>query len=328
MIVCAFNQERFIEEAVEAAFAQDYPNLEIILSDDGSSDSTLAIMTRLAGGYRGPHSIALNPRRGGDGVLAHVYDAAARCTGSLIVGAAGDDVSYPNRVSSLVAAWQRTGAAAICSGFQLIDEHGRALDGPNLPIAGYDPSPYFVGSRTHQISGATAAYDRQVFEAIQPPGVPVSSEDYFFSLMLALRMQKVEQLDEILVAYRRHSDALSSSGERVRDAEIAAARTAAWAGQLLRLVEIYADDPALIDQSWGSPAQIDRRALQRDIEFYDYMGSWLNANWMRRWFSSIRQLGGTHSKWLLARLFGVRGLIALRKLQRVRRLPSGRTAKG
>ena len=36
----AYNQERFITEAVEAAFAQTYQPLEIIISDDGSSDKT------------------------------------------------------------------------------------------------------------------------------------------------------------------------------------------------------------------------------------------------------------------------------------------------
>ena len=40
LAVIAYNQERFIREAIEGAFAQTYQPLEIILSDDCSSDRT------------------------------------------------------------------------------------------------------------------------------------------------------------------------------------------------------------------------------------------------------------------------------------------------
>ncbi|HWY76817.1 MAG TPA: glycosyltransferase family A protein, partial [Verrucomicrobiae bacterium] len=55
--VCSFNQERFIGEAVEAALAQTYAPLEVVLSDDCSKDKTFEIMRGLAASYRGPHSI-------------------------------------------------------------------------------------------------------------------------------------------------------------------------------------------------------------------------------------------------------------------------------
>ena len=42
--VCAYKQEQFIREAVEAALAQTYSPLEIILSDDCSPDRTFEIM--------------------------------------------------------------------------------------------------------------------------------------------------------------------------------------------------------------------------------------------------------------------------------------------
>ena len=41
--VGAYNQERFIREAVESAFAQTYSPLEIVLSDDCSRDRTFEI---------------------------------------------------------------------------------------------------------------------------------------------------------------------------------------------------------------------------------------------------------------------------------------------
>ena len=40
----AYNQEKYIEEAVQGAFLQTYSPLEIILSDDGSTDRTFEII--------------------------------------------------------------------------------------------------------------------------------------------------------------------------------------------------------------------------------------------------------------------------------------------
>src|SRR5450759_4288935 len=39
----AFNSERFIGQSIDALIAQDYPNIELIISDDGSSDATARI---------------------------------------------------------------------------------------------------------------------------------------------------------------------------------------------------------------------------------------------------------------------------------------------
>ena len=59
-LMITYNQEQYIADALNSALAQDYPNLEIIVSDDCSSDQTFAIATDIASNYRGPHKITLN----------------------------------------------------------------------------------------------------------------------------------------------------------------------------------------------------------------------------------------------------------------------------
>ena len=56
----SYNQEQFIRQAVESAFAQTYSPLEIILSDDFSSDGTFEIMQEMVAAYSGPHRVVLN----------------------------------------------------------------------------------------------------------------------------------------------------------------------------------------------------------------------------------------------------------------------------
>lgn len=48
VLICAYNTEEYIEEAVKAVLKQTYSNLEIIIVNDGSTDSTLDILTNLA----------------------------------------------------------------------------------------------------------------------------------------------------------------------------------------------------------------------------------------------------------------------------------------
>src|SRR5438309_837758 len=91
--VAAFNQERFIREAVEAAFAQTYSPVEIILSDDCSEDRTFDIMREMIGAYHGPNRVILNRNPVRRSIGGHFNRIIEISHGELILAAAGDDVS-------------------------------------------------------------------------------------------------------------------------------------------------------------------------------------------------------------------------------------------
>jgi len=98
----AYNQESFTREAMAGALAQTYSSLEIILSEDCSTDLTFKIIQEMADIYRGPHRVILsrNPiNLNIGGHVAHVFDKAS---GEIIVATAGDDVSAPYRTATIV----------------------------------------------------------------------------------------------------------------------------------------------------------------------------------------------------------------------------------
>jgi len=129
LMVCAYNQERFIREAVEGAFAQTYSPLEIILSDDCSPDRTFEIMREMAGVYRGPHRLILNRNATNLGLAAHGNRLAELAHGELWVGVAGDDICFPNRVELVYQAWEYSGrrARGIQGEYIDIDENGKLI---------------------------------------------------------------------------------------------------------------------------------------------------------------------------------------------------------
>src|SRR5678815_2859442 len=121
-LVAAYNQEGFIREAVESAFAQTYSPLEIIISDDCSSDRTFEIATEMAKAYRGPHKILLNRNSTNLGISAHCNRIMELTHGELVVAAAGDDISVPHRTEVVFQAWEQSGrkATSIFSSYETI----------------------------------------------------------------------------------------------------------------------------------------------------------------------------------------------------------------
>jgi len=130
--ICAYNQEQFIREAVEGAFDQTYSPLEIILSDDCSPDRTFEIMREMAEAYRGPHRVILNRNTTNLGLGGHSNRLVELAHGELLVGAAGDDICFPNRVELIYQAWEQSGrrAMGIQSGWIDIDESGNIIGNP------------------------------------------------------------------------------------------------------------------------------------------------------------------------------------------------------
>ena len=89
----AYNLEKYIRKAVEGAFAQSYEPMEIILSDDCSTDRTFEIMQEMARTYSGTKKNVVRQTHSNMGTFLHVVDVASIAQGGLIVLAAGDDIS-------------------------------------------------------------------------------------------------------------------------------------------------------------------------------------------------------------------------------------------
>lgn len=96
VVTPSYNQGRFIRETIESVLTQDYPRVEYLVMDGGSTDDTLAVLQ----GYTG--RFAWVSRRDG-GQAAAINEGWRRGTGEILAWLNSDDVYLPGAIGTAVA---------------------------------------------------------------------------------------------------------------------------------------------------------------------------------------------------------------------------------
>ena len=210
-----YNQGRFIAEAVRGALAQTYSPLEIILSDDCSTDRTFEIIQQEVSDYTGPHKIRLNRNEQNIGFAAHINRVMKMARGQLIVAAAGDDISLPERVKMLFSVYEASGrkAVSIYSNATILNEKGKP---EGLRLHNPDPEHHtlaWMSERIGGLLGCSHAWDRKVFDLFGPIHTEVINEDMIIPFRAAM-IGEIRFIDEPLVLYRRHGGNMQFRGSR------------------------------------------------------------------------------------------------------------------
>lgn len=215
--ISCYNQRKFIAAAIHSAFAQSYEPLEIIISDDCSSDDSWNAILRSVSDYQGKHQLIIRQTKSNLGTYGHLLDIVSASSGELIVFACGDDVSKPERVGVLYRDWALTGAWALDSRYDLIDDQDRVLlanqysdtlQSSNLNLRRYF---FYEDGPVYIVHGASAAYDRRIFNYALHSSDRILSEDGVLSILVNIHHKKAVHVNQPLLLYRMHNDAISNN---------------------------------------------------------------------------------------------------------------------
>jgi glycosyltransferase involved in cell wall biosynthesis len=204
VLLIAYRQQETVAEAVRGALAQTWSPLEIIASDDASPDATYDAMQAAVAGYTGPHRVVLNRNPRNLGIGAHISHLVAMSRGELIVIAAGDDVSLPQRCERVAAAWLASNRRLdlIASALEDIDADGRVHDRITpSDLATYRDATDWV-ARPPFVVGAAQACTRRLFDRFGPLLPGVVAEDLIM-VFRAIVSGGAMTVPEPLVRYRR-----------------------------------------------------------------------------------------------------------------------------
>ncbi|VVQ26031.1 glycosyltransferase [Pseudomonas fluorescens] len=204
VILLAYNQTHTIQVAAKALLAQEGEPLEIILSDDKSSDDTYKKPLAVANNYQGIHHVSVRQSEQNKGLMAHLKEAVKSSSCELIILAAGDDVSIPQRAKVLINAWCNAGEphAVLYSDFTPINAAGKIIsDFPEKVFSGKHTSKGLASGKSH-VLGATTAITRSLFERFQPIANEVRHEDRVFPFRALLLGGEIIFVPEKLIHYR------------------------------------------------------------------------------------------------------------------------------
>lgn len=202
VVLLTYNQESFVKDALQSLLDQDYDNLEIVVSDDGSKDETWKIVESLAKTYSGSKTIVLNRNPTNLGLVGNYTKAFQLTSGHLIFTAAGDDISLPSRCTACIDHWQTFNTKpdlVAADGFDM------TLDGRDLGVKETDELGDWDITRWANkrpfIFGASHMMTRRLME-FNPLDPKLMYEDQCF-LFRALLMNGAVRVAQPLVRHRR-----------------------------------------------------------------------------------------------------------------------------
>jgi GT2 family glycosyltransferase len=311
LLLLAYNQERYAEEAARSCLAQESEPLEIVFSDDASSDRTHEILRSVAADYRGPHRVVVRRNESNLGVTGHYNRLVEESCGELLITAAGDDTSRRERAARLLAAWDATGGRADLISSHLVDVDAEGVEHGVLKVDDLAASGGVDGWLRHRpfIVGAGHAFTRRMMRSFGPLDPAIHHEDQVM-VFRALASGGAITVDAALVRYRR-------GGVSATPASRSVAQTRAWRMRRLRQ-EIAEREQLERDSVVAGCAEAVTAAFEPLRVRQDYLQKLYDADSALGRLQALFMAGGPtpawrFSKWLQASTTGLRIRAARRR---------------
>ncbi|TGD80633.1 glycosyltransferase [Hymenobacter wooponensis] len=225
IVALCYNHARFLPQALDSILGQSYPNLEVLLVDDASTDSSVSILQRYAAATPQWRLLLLPENVGNCRAFNYAFRQSA---GEFVIDFATDDVLLPQRVAQHVAAFQRADPACgmVYSDAELIDEEGQLVRRHFRRTAqGLQPRPasgwvFADVLARYFISTPTMTMRRATLEQLGGYDETLAYEDFDFWVR-ASRDWQFYFLDEVTTQKRLHPQSMSKKGYRPHDPYLA-----------------------------------------------------------------------------------------------------------
>jgi glycosyltransferase involved in cell wall biosynthesis len=134
-----YNYSRYIVEALDSVATQQYPNIELLVLDDQSTDNSVAVINEWIHNYRGNIQVKLLRQQCNGGLTKACNKLLQHATGKYIQFLDADDKILPEKISSQVAILEeQPSAALVYADALLIDEYGKEFGQGYLQRIGFN----------------------------------------------------------------------------------------------------------------------------------------------------------------------------------------------
>lgn len=225
--LCTHNGSAFLREQLLSILRQSVPVSEIVLSDDASTDATVALFhdtlnvwaakgsTAATAGGNAPRvlpRVTVLQNETALGVTANFAQALAACTGEIIVLSDQDDVWHEQKVAKILAAFDAEPNSDLAfSDARMVDGAGVSLNVRLFETLGLSArertliaqhNAFDALLRRNIVTGATAAVRSRLVQRSQP--FPASWVHDEWLSIVASAQSDLTMIDEPLIDYRQH----------------------------------------------------------------------------------------------------------------------------
>ena len=219
VIMPNFNHAPYLKQRMDSILAQDYPDFEVILLDDASTDDSLAILRSYEKHPKVKTLIASKTNSGN--TFLQWEKGLKQATGDYIWIAESDDVAAPNLLSRLVEAMEQKDATLAFCHSQWIDSEGKPIARSQDPrwkrdfsMAGATFVRRYLLGYSIICNASAVVFKREAAQTVDMNKVVqfTASGDRLFWIQLALQ-GRVAYVAQTLNHFRQHEHKVSGGAE-------------------------------------------------------------------------------------------------------------------
>jgi glycosyltransferase involved in cell wall biosynthesis len=217
--ILSYNQIKYLKECLESCLEQDYPNIEIVVSDNGSTDGTKEMLLDYDADYPGKFILKFSKKNRGITNSSNVANFS--CNGKYIAWMYGDDLLLPGKISKQVKYMEERPECSICyHNLEVFDsDTGKVLSyfNENIKLDGDIKTAIRYGT----FNGACSNMVRK--DKTPENGfnilIPVAS-DWLYWIETLASGGTINYIDEVLGRYRRHVGNVTAISTEIRQNEV------------------------------------------------------------------------------------------------------------
>ncbi|MDR3764205.1 MAG: glycosyltransferase family 2 protein [Acidobacteriota bacterium] len=203
IVTISFNQVGFLNHAIRSVLEQDYPEIEYIVVDPGSTDGSRALIA----GYADQVRTVLKPDQGPADGLNRGF---ALATGDIFAFLNSDDILLPGAVRRAVEHLKSGGCDVVSGHALVIDAEGKTLR--KVFSEPYSLKRYAYG--TSILIQPSTFFTREIFE--KSGGFNVNNRatwDGELFMEMALKGARFQLADEVWSGFRLHDTSITGTGK-------------------------------------------------------------------------------------------------------------------
>lgn len=211
VVIPCYNHENFVQDCIQSVIDQTYQNIELIVIDDGSKDSSVVKIQEMVAKCKTRFTRVEFKNRQNKGLSATLNEALEWCKGEYYSAIASDDMMLPEKIRIQVNYMiENKKCNALFGGYKLIDNFNFVISDQKKEDKIYSFNEILL--HKHDLPAPTQLIRMNSLKSIGGYNAEVIIEDWYMWLKLS-KIGEIHYISEYLSLYRSHLNNLSKKTE-------------------------------------------------------------------------------------------------------------------